>query len=193
MHTDPLVMRVSRNEAQSPTSKPKPSVYRIWADSLRAEAKLRTHGSSLKSWSNGKNGRIWGIHQGLIFISPNSCPCLVLFSLDTSCFPHARQYLLIGSNKYLLIGLTNIYIRWICLKLPEVLTTLRRYFGVIRTQALNISIHMKTSGTYIIPYLHPWKLCTIEWKKKKNHCFITVLFDNKHYQMLVDNHEGKKK
>lgn len=58
-------------------------------------------------------------------------------------------------TQYLLAGLTNEYVRWICLKLPEVLTILRRYFGVIRTQALNISIHMKTSGTHIIPYLHP--------------------------------------
>ena len=47
MHVDPLVMRVSRNDAQSPAYKPKPSVYQICADSLRAEAKVRTRGGSL--------------------------------------------------------------------------------------------------------------------------------------------------
>lgn len=49
MHIHPLVMRVSRNAAQSPASKPKPSVYQMWDDRLRVEAKLRTRRGSSKS------------------------------------------------------------------------------------------------------------------------------------------------
>ena len=171
MHVDPLVMRVSRNDAQSPAYKPKPSVYQICADSLRAEAKVRTRGGSLKSWSNGKNVRIWWIptkgsssyHQTAVHVLFSSPWIVPVFHMQ--------------GTQYLLVGLTNKYVRWICLKLSEVLTTLRRYFGVIRTQVLNISIHMKTSGTHIIPYLHPWKLCTIEQKKQeKNHwCLLIIM------------------
>ena len=102
MHIDPLVMRMSRNEAQSPTSKPKPSVYQIWADSLRAEDKLRTHGRELKQWQEWEN-----------LMNPPRAHLHITKQLSMSCSPWIVPVFHMQDIQYLLVGLTNIYVRWI--------------------------------------------------------------------------------